>query len=584
MRRKWKVWLIGIPGFLFLLLIALHIAAFLWINPIVDQILRESVSVYSDNLYEVTYDYLRVKPLERKLVLKNFHLSFDSSRVGEQIAFKKNIFVKASARNIELSIGDLEDLFFHRYLLVKKLRLHTPQLTVYNYADSTDRADSTAFNAYSLIQNYFDSMHVRQVDIREADFRMVNISGKPFKDFSLAHISASIQNLVIDSGTVYRNFGYPKADNFVLTVKDATYPLPESLYHASVGQITLYPMQDEIVLDDVRLTPQLDKEQLAQTVGHRKDWIKAHIAHVRLQQIDMHKLLVDNLVAVQNLTLDSANLHLYKDKRLKPLPRQKMPFIREALQQLPIAFCIDTLMVKNGLVLYEEQAPLAAALGTVSFDRIYASVYNTTNIDSIWQRCRLEADVEARLMETSRLQLSLDLPLSSRTGRHKLRGRIDMLPLPVMNSILEPVTSTSIKSGIGHSMEFEIEADDEKATGNVDFVYDDLKIALLNRQDPEDPKFKHKVGSVIANWFVIKADNPTRNQVLRAGPIYYVRNEKASVFNYWWRALLSGLKVSVGMEHEPEPELLTRTEEEPGDAPEEKEGFFKKIFKKNRKR
>ncbi len=584
MRRTWKVWLIGIPGFLLLLLVALHVAALLWINPIADKILRESVSIYSDRLYEITYDYLQVKPLERKLVLRNFHLSFDSSRVGEQIAFKKNIFVKANARKIELAIGDLQDLFFHRYLLVKKLRLHTPQITIYNYADSTNHADSTAFNAYSLIQSYFDSMHVQQVDIREANFRLVNISGKPFKDFSLAHISASIQNVAIDSGTVYRNFGYPKADNFVLAVKDAAYLLPDSLYHVSVGQVTLYPMQDEIVLSNVRLTPQLDKEQLAKMVGHRKDWISGHIAHVRLQHIDMHKLMVDNLIAVQNLTVDSASLHLYKDKRLKPLPRQKMPSIREALQQLPVPFSIDTLMVKNGSVLYEEQVPLASEAGQISFDRIYASVYHTTNIDSLWPQSTLEADAQARFMGTTRLQISMDLPLSSRTGRHKLRGQLDMLPLPVMNRILEPVTFTSIKSGVGHSIKFEIEADDEKATGNVDFVYDDLKIALLNRQDPEDPRFKHKVGSVVANWFVIKADNPTRNQILRAGPIYYARDDKASVFNYWWRALLTGLKVSVGLEHEPEPTLLTRTEEEPKEDPDEKEGLFKRIFRKNRKR
>ncbi len=43
MRRKWKIWLIGIPAFFVLLLIALHIAAFLWINPIADKMLRESV-------------------------------------------------------------------------------------------------------------------------------------------------------------------------------------------------------------------------------------------------------------------------------------------------------------------------------------------------------------------------------------------------------------------------------------------------------------------------------------------------------------------------------------------------------------
>lgn len=585
MHKKLKSWLIGIFLFFVLLFIFLRLIILFWLNPVVDKVLKQAVSVYSDGLYQISYDQLRIRPLERKLVIEDFNLDFDSIRVQKDTSFRQHIFVKASGKEIEIGIEDLKDLIFNRYLKVRQLFLISPQVSLYNYGDSLSTGGSEPFNAYALIEDYFDSLHVQYVDIKDAGFTLNNISGKPFSAFSLDHVNATIINMVVDSGTVYRNLGYPKAEQFTLIVQNAQYTLPDSLHGISVGQASFYPVLNSVVLSEVAFTPQYDKQQFARTLGYQKDWISMTAARMELSGIDLHKLMVDNLVDVQKLSVDSLSIDAFRDRTLPPGPKKNSLLLREALHAINIPFKVDTVTVKNAAVLYEEQALPSGNPGEVSFDRIFASIYHTTNIDTLSHQSVMEADVQAYFMDKSLLKVRFDFALDSRNDWHSIRGHLNELPLEVMNKIIEPTAFTSIQSGTAHALEFELEATDEQATGTVMFEYTDLKVALLNKESPEeDPKLKQKVGTVIANWFVVKTHNPNQNQPLREGIISYAREPGMPIFSYWTQALLSGLKVSVGIEKEPEMEDqgLDSEEQKNDDEEKEKKGFLKRLFKKKK--
>lgn len=571
--------------FFVLLFISLRLIVFFWLNPIVDEVLKQAVSIYSDNLYQVKYDHLRIRPLERKLYIENFQLDFDSTRVQGDTSLRKNIFVKASAKEIEIVVRNSWDLIFNRYLKVKHLFLISPQIALYNYPDSLNTEDNDPFDAYALVNDYFDSVHVQYVDIKGAGVTLNNISGKPFKSFSLEHINASIVNLVVDSGTVYRNFGYPKAGQFTLIVQNARYTLPDSLHDVAVGQAEFYPVLNSVVLSDIEFLPKYDKHQFAQTLGYRKDWIKGFVSKMKLDGINLHKLMVDNLVDVQMLSVDSIRLDIFSDRGVESGRHKKKLLLRDALHTINVPFKFDTLTAKNASIFYEEQVPPSDEIGEISFDRIYASIYHTTNIDSLSKGRNMEADVQAHFMGKSLLKVRFDFSLDSRSNWHSIKGHLDEIPLETMNKMLEATAFTSIQSGTAHALDFDIEVNNEKAIGKVIFEYTGLKVALLNKKEPEeDPKLKQKVGTVIANWFVVKTNNPNENQALREGIIYYDRNEESSIFSYWAQALLSGLKVSVGIEKEPEMEgrVLDSDKNSVSENKENKKGFLKRIFKKKK--
>jgi hypothetical protein len=53
------------------------------------------------------------------------------------------------------------------------------------------------------------------------------------------------------------------------------------------------------------------------------------------------------------------------------------------------------------------------------------------------------------------------------------------------------------------------------------------------------------LGSFFANTFIIKTNNP-RNFFLRKGDIFFERDEKKAIFNYWTKTFLSGVVSSIG--------------------------------------
>jgi hypothetical protein len=146
----------------------------------------------------------------------------------------------------------------------------------------------------------------------------------------------------------------------------------------------------------------------------------------------------------------------------------------------------------------------------------------------------------------------------------------------VMNGMLETTAFASVESGHAYAIKFDMNLNSTTSSGDVHFAYRDLKIKLLNKDDPDDPKFKEMVGSLVANLFVVKTDNPSnKSQPLRIGNIHFEHDPTKSVFFYWWRSLLSGLKESMGISNEA-PAADKETSEE------EKEGFFKRLFKKKK--
>lgn len=180
-------------------------------------------------------------------------------------------------------------------------------------------------------------------------------------------------------------------------------------------------------------------------------------------------------------------------------------------------------------------------------------------------------------MNSGHFNLSVQVPLNRADGYHRVVGELDQMHLIRMNAFLEPVAFASVRSGILNKLSFEMTIDDYASEGKIHCIYNDLKISLLNPDDPQNPAVRELLGTWLVNWFVVKADNPTRNQPLRIGTIYLERDPSQSVFSYWSHSLLSGLKESVGLA---KPSETTASAEVLSKEDEDQPGLLKRIFKK----
>jgi hypothetical protein len=96
-------------------------------------------------------------------------------------------------------------------------------------------------------------------------------------------------------------------------------------------------------------------------------------------------------------------------------------------------------------------------------------------------------------------------------------------------------------------MDFDISATGRTAKGNINVLYNNLKITML-KADTANDRLKHMtIASMFANLMVLKHDNPDDDgEKPRTAYVSYFRPDTVSFFGSIWQTLLAGIKPSAG--------------------------------------
>jgi len=120
----------------------------------------------------------------------------------------------------------------------------------------------------------------------------------------------------------------------------------------------------------------------------------------------------------------------------------------------------------------------------------------------------------------------------------------------ILNPVIEPLASVSIRSGRVNRFEFNFSADRMKSTGSLLLGYDNFRISVLEKKNGGTKE--SKFASFIANSLLLRSKNP-RGKELLPDEINYHRDQKRADINYWWKSVFSGVKNTLGLkENKPE--------------------------------
>ena len=95
-----------------------------------------------------------------------------------------------------------------------------------------------------------------------------------------------------------------------------------------------------------------------------------------------------------------------------------------------------------------------------------------------------------------------------------------------------------VETGNLKRLAFNFTYDDDRSAGDLLFEYDNLKVHILDKED----RTNKKVQSFFTNILVLQKENIRDDRSFREGTIAFERDKKKSLFNYWWKSLLSGIK------------------------------------------
>ncbi|MFW5726648.1 MAG: hypothetical protein ACOCW4_02170, partial [bacterium] len=200
---------------------------------------------------------------------------------------------------------------------------------------------------------------------------------------------------------------------------------------------------------------------------------------------------------------------------------------------------------------YAERAAEGEEDGVITFENINANLRHLTNDRRLWKdSLYMSMDIVTEVMGEGDLRLSFQFPLADDSLQFSASGNLGPMDLTAFNRILEPVAFVHIKEGTSESLKFAFTGNRYRSNGVLRFRYNDLSILMLDKQRGR-VGFDEKLGSFIANAFVLKASNP-KGAFMRIGKIDYERDGAKAMFHYWWHSLLTGIKSSIMNEKETE--------------------------------
>ncbi len=267
------------------------------------------------------------------------------------------------------------------------------------------------------------------------------------------------------------------------------------------------------------------------------DWINVAIKKVRLVHFDYERLINENHFSAANIEIQSAEIDVYRDKTIPEPPFEHKPIIASLLQKMEAKINVDTLIITGTNIRYFEKSEFSDQSGTISFENLFATGYNITNIkEKLDRNSDFTLDAQANLMGEAKIDAHFIFDLKSENDYFTLNADVAPFQAKVLNTMITGVLPAKITDGKVKGIKVEMEGNEDASKGKIDFEYEDMQFELFN----DDSKFKSFITTQAAK-LALRKNNTNDGSNYRQGEINFDRRKDKFVFNYWWNSLKSGI-------------------------------------------
>jgi hypothetical protein len=386
------------------------------------------------------------------------------------------------------------------------------------------------------------------VEIEKLMLNDVNVSVSDY--FSSQRIEIEKGAVTIHNVTVKKNdtLSLTMCSRFDFSAQKLVLVSADSLVTTTISAVEYSEKAHLLTISQLSIVPNFSNYRF--TARHKYQTVRTEI---HFSDITLHNFLAAAFIDSKSLIcsfveLGNMQLHAFSDRR-KPKKHRIKPAFQELMYHYPGYLRVDSVSLKQGNIKYTEHAEKAKEAGYIEFKEVHARLYNISN-DTIHKTNPgyLRINCNALVMGKGLITVSLKSRLFDPYNTFSLDGTLSGMEISALNPILENNAFISAQTGTLNAMEFNFVATDEKAVGTLTMLYDNLKIAVLNRQTNNGKAFRERLISFVANSLFLTS-NPIQGKSIRVGTIDYNRDPEKFVINYSFKAVLSGMISSISNLH-----------------------------------
>ena len=327
------------------------------------------------------------------------------------------------------------------------------------------------------------------------------------------------------------------------------------MYKASISRIYFSTSKRLIYLDGVSFLPRYNKTDFyLKTHEAAGDIYNLKFNRIGITDINLQKFLREQKLYAGTLNIANASVQIYSNNAYKGVKSSKIGKDPEqALQKVALDMHLKRLNIKNTLINYSETDATSGYTGVITFNNTNGYILNVTNDDDIKKvNPYMIAHIKTRFMNTADLNVNFKFNLASKAGAFNYSGSLGKFDGRVLDKLVKPLALVHVQSADIDRLNFNVDASNYSGKGHLEFYYKNLNVQLLKKVQGKAELQTQGFISKLANTLIIEKDNPDKKGNFRPGPIDLQRDPTVSFFSFLYKALLDGLKPSVGFDKKTE--------------------------------
>lgn len=498
--------------------------------PILNQyavsVVQNSIEKFNNEKVNVTVKKIEIDVLLQSISLKDVTVSLRDLTIQSNITIEK-IAIQHFSIYKYLKFGKIN---------ISKASIYKPRCFLYK-SDSTHQVKNEMPKSNLTPDIHFsriviDGMYLEYLDSTKNN----SLSTIQSMDFSFSDININGDNKTKKGSPISAEINY-------ILFKQISSNQVDKMYNLNIGRMIFIPVKQALFIDSISYLPLSEKTIFFKQMGYQTDRfiVRAKSLLINFNYKNIFSIL--DSIHINNLTLLHPELVVCRDKNYVRKITVKSG-IQELLRNSKSLFQVDTFGIINGRVQYEEIPKESAVASKIWFTNLNGRIMNISSNDTI---NNLIVNANALLFGEGRLSTTLIFPYSNNSNSFICKGLLHNLSMKKLNPILEENLHVEIKEGNIRSMKFNFNAGNIQSNGSMQFIYDNLKIAVQNNESRKTSGIKEKIKSFMANKLLLNKSSESKKRHNDIVALHFVKDQTKFIFNYIVKTLLSGIKETIGI-------------------------------------
>jgi len=508
-----------------------------------------------DSIHTIRFSAVNVDNTAEETVFLNFEVIPKSTKGNAG----KPVF---SAKIDELGVKNnaIREIQRTGVFNLAQLRLANPEINVYLDSGNLVGKNTKDKKEMSAEVALVNSILLQDIVLNNGNIYLHNKETGLIPKMSFRNLNFGLQGLNFDLLKKNNSFDPELVLENDLSLSLSNYHLysKDSLTRFEIGKVSY--RDNTIIVDNVTYGPTIGRYEYLRKLGYQTDAITATIAKIQLQEIDFEEYFNNKRIKAEKLEINGLSMDVFRDKRLpvregviKPMPQQLM-------QHSPIDLDIDSVIVQDGIIRYQEFSPKAMLPGSVRFEDLNASIapFAVRKSGEKYPFSSATLTADTKIMGEGEVKLSAEMFFEE---PYPMDMEVEMgeFDLRLLNDLISNGSFIRVINGKVTDGKWDFRINDDEAIGKMDFKYKGLKLEFLDSLTLDRGKGKLGLFTFVAN-LVTKNSNPRKFFNNRVTSTVYTKRDKSKfIFGSWWRATFSGLKGSIGLG---QPKAPKKEEEE----------------------